>query len=350
MSTLVVAFDESDVKDEANIDKDTNVSVSSGMGLKDSMKPIMWCLKLTGLLHSIPLKGPCQRKNLMAMLSKVCYSPGLLYAIFVVLLLWCNVGLSLMPFQNVTTFDGAACNQIITSTWFLQVACTALANTILCRRWRKIFPAWDKNVNTLDPRLQIGIRRSAIVAVVFYVVWLFAEFGFVGLGAYLLGGGGLAAGGSLTDNKAFNGFFQFLFILIFFYFVSTWYLMTAAFSILAVGLFRAFQRFQKRLEENFVDGKFKGDIEQLRQKHGGLVRLLGTIDDMFSVYIMMIVGTIIPLIIFTLYFVLFETIDMFSYVATWWSISLSVFQIMVVFFGGGIVNHMVSLSDGCGIH
>ncbi|XP_033735172.1 uncharacterized protein LOC117323814 [Pecten maximus] len=337
MPTLVMPFNGGSADPDSS-DTDSK-NIDSRLGLKDSLTPILWIMKVTGLLRGVTLKRPCQKQSSDVSAGRCC-SPSLVYGVFVVCLLWCNVALSLWSFRDMTSFDGVVCNQIITSTWFFQVASTALGNIWLSKRWNRIFTAWDKHVKSLDPRLAMSDRRCAVVGAVLYVVWLLAEFGFVGIGAYLLGGGGIGSGGSFTDHHHFNVFFQFLFVLIFFYFISAWYLMTAVFSILAIGLYRAFKAFSKRFEENFVDGIFKGDVEQLRQKHGSLVRLLGMVDGMVSVYIMLIVGTIIPLIIFTLYFVLFESIDTFSYMATWWSVSLSVIQIMLVFIGGGLVNYM----------
>ncbi|OWF49244.1 hypothetical protein KP79_PYT05061 [Mizuhopecten yessoensis] len=338
MPTLVMPFVERSTDNDSS-DTDRKIT-DSRMGLKDSLGPILWILRLTGLLYGVTLSSPCRKQSVTEMLSRRCCSPCLLYGIFVVCLLWGNLALSLWSFNGMTSFDGFVCNQIITSTWFFQVACTALCNIWLSKHWNTIFTTWDKHVISLDPRLAVGDRRSAIVAAVLYVVWLLVEFGFVGIGAYLMEGGGIGSGGSFTDQHHFNMFFQFLFVLIFFYFISAWYSMTAVFGILAFGLYRAFRAFFKRLQENFVDGKFKGDVEQLRQKHGNLIRLLGIIDGLVSTYILLVVGTIIPLIIFTLYFVLFETIDTFSYMATWWSVSLSLIQIMLVFIGGGLVNHM----------
>ncbi|XP_060085133.1 uncharacterized protein LOC132564496 [Ylistrum balloti] len=339
MPTLVMPFD-GRPSDHEGSDTDSK-NTDSRMGLKESLNPVLWLLRMTGLLFGVTLYSPCRKPSKADMLTKRCCSPSLVYGVFVVFLLWSNVALSLWSFRDMTAFDGVVCNQIITSTWFFQVASTALGNVWLSKRWNRIFTAWDKHVISMDPGLAIGNRRSAIVAAVLYIVWLMVEFGFVGIGAYLLEGGGIGSGGSFTDQHHFNMFFQFLFVLIFFYFISAWYLMTAVFTILAFGLYRAFNTFSKRLEENFVDGKFKGDVEQLRQKYGSLVQLLGDVDGMVSMYVMVIVGTIIPLIIFTLYFVLFESIDTYSYMATWWSVSLSLIQIMLVFIGGGLVNHVV---------
>lgn len=84
-------------------------------------------------------------------------------------------------------------------------------------------------------------------------------------------------------------------------------------------------------------------MERYRLLHVKLVELLRIADDMFSMYVLVTIATIIPLIIFTLYFVLFETVDTFSYAATWWSVGLSVIQIVFVFMAGGVVNHEVSI-------
>ncbi|KAK3092116.1 hypothetical protein FSP39_025348 [Pinctada imbricata] len=310
-------------------------------GLKGTIKPLLWCLKATGLLHDVELRT---RRNDDVEGESVGIEEAkrsrcswyLSYSIFVTLLLWGNFGNSLTVFKGATSFDGLVCNQIITSTWFLQVALFALNNNIGCRHWYGVFQKWDILAKNLEFEKDKSMRRCAVFTSVLYVTWIITSLLFTSIGSLFISGNF-----AVFSGEASGIIIWIVFLVIYFFFSSAWFLLTASFTVTSFAVYVAFRKFNKRFNEAIsADGKFTGDIEENRHQHEELVQLLRKADDIFSLYILVAIGTIIPLIIFTLYFVLFESVDLYSYVATWWSVSLSMIQITVVFVSGGIVNHV----------
>lgn len=306
--------------------------------IKQILRPLLYCLKFTGLLHTVDVLrdgDPSDKPK-----PKRCCSVYKAYAILIILILWYNFGFSLLSFRDATRFDGFVCNEIITSTWFFQVAGIAVNNYLKCHVWNDLFKQWDKMSEDLKIDMEKTMKRSVITVTVCYGVWLICAFAFTTIGFVLNPALQSPIPGTGYDVAVV---FRVVFIITYFYFVTTWYLLTSVFAIMAFGAYRVYQNYDKKLKDAFVgNGKFVGEIEKFRLQHDKLTRFLGTADGMLSAYVFFTIGTIIPLIIITLYFVVFQTIDTFSYIATWWSVSLSMVQLTVVFIGGGLVNHVVS--------
>ena len=314
-------------------------------GLRRSFRPLLWVLKLAGLLYGVKLKqnpvgdrresGDQQTTNVKE--SKCSF--WLFYDIAVFLILLGNFVNSLTIFQTATAFDGNVCNEIITATWFLQVACYALNNIVSCKNWNLFFQRWDELASSLGFKDSKTPWRISVATCILYVLWLLASFGFMGIGIYFI-----IDSGPPPPSDAVSVIVRIVQLIIYFYFVSAWFLLTAMFVIACYVIYIAFRHFKKKfLGAISIEGKFNGDMERFRLLHMKLIELLHTADDIFSMYLLVTIATIIPLIIFTLYFVLFETVDTFSYAATWWSVGLSLIQIIFVFIAGGVVNHEVSM-------
>lgn len=54
------------------------------------------------------------------------------------------------------------------------------------------------------------------------------------------------------------------------------------------------------------DGSFTGDVEESRRHHDSCCRLLHSADSIVRVYLLLAITTAIPLVVFTIYFVLFK--------------------------------------------
>ena len=316
-------------------------------GLQGLLKPLLWCLKVTGLLHGIELRKPKPKENdpeeepnIHVVENRRRCSIYLAYSVSVNILLLANFGNSLTVFKGATSFNGHVCNQIITATWFLQVLLFALNNITGCRYWELVFKKWDAQAKMLDIEKDKNIRRGAVIASVVYVSWIIASMLFTSIGALFI----TDQVAVFTNGEAGGVTIFLVFLVVYFYFASVWYLLTASFVVTCFAIYTVFRRFNRKFNNAIsADGKFNGDLEEYRLQHEDLLQLLRTADDIFSMYILVAIATIIPLIIFTLYFVLFKSVDLYSYVATWWSVSLSLIQITVVFIAGGVVNHVVSI-------
>ena len=314
------------------------------------MKPLFWCMKIVGLLHGVPLRAKDTEENVSSSV-KSCERIYKIYAIIVILILWFNFALALSSFGNVTKFDGIVCNQIITTMWFFQIAYCSVCNFVVCKHLKEFCEMFDKVIEYINFDNFSYIRKCAVVATVLYVLWLMIAFTFTGLGSYFLNGN--VAGPFGQVSPVVDIVMRIVFLITYFYFTSTWYLIMAPFLVISMVLLKAFKHFNKSFKQCFDNGKFKADIETTRMQHEQLTRVLAQADKVYSMYIMSSIGTVIPLIIFTLYFVLFESIDTFSYIATWWSACLSITQMLVIFLGGGLVNHEVrhfNLKQGFLVH
>ncbi|VDI19803.1 Hypothetical predicted protein [Mytilus galloprovincialis] len=310
-----------------------------------SIKPLLWCLKIAGLLPGIPLLGggntDSDNNEISPARVRIRSCSGRVYTVYsivVILILWYNLALSLTAFVSVTQFNGIVCNQIITSMWFLQIAYCAVCNFFVCKHLKVFCVQFDDVAKSINFTNYYFIRKCAIGATVLYVVWMLIAFTFTGLGSYFLAAGNV--GGPFGEVSFGVGIIvRIAFLVTYFYFTSTWYLIVASFFVVSLVLTKKFRHFNRSFKKCFEDGKFKGDIETTRMQHEHMSRLLFQADKVFSMYVMSSIGTVIPLIIFTLYFLLFESIDVFSFIATLWSACLSIIQMMVVFLGGGFVNH-----------
>lgn len=308
-----------------------------------AIKPFLWCMKIVGLLPGFPIGGKEQTSESGLNDSNHQCKPCLgtfyrIYSLFVILILLYNFCIALAAFQGVTEFDGIVCNQIITCMWFFQIAYGAVCNFFLCKHMKKYCKLFDKVAIAVEFKNYGFVRKCAVSASVLYIIWLLFAFTFTGVGLYFMGTvpGPIAPAAPETEV-----FFWILFLVVYFYFSSTWYLIVASFSLTSIVLVKIFKHFNRSFRECFDDGKFKGDIETKRFQHEQLSRLLGQADKVFSMFIMSTIGTVIPMIIFTLYFLLFESVAIFSYVATFWSAFLCITQLLIIFLGGGIVNHEV---------
>ena len=310
-----------------------------------SVKPLLWCMKIVGLLPGFPLVGKVQDSeidssndnNRAKSWSGVLYR---IYCVVVVMILLYNLAVALMAFKGVTEFNGTVCNQTITSMWFFQIAYCGICNYYVCKHMKTYCSQFDIVATAIDFRDYSFVRKCSIAAAVFYIVWLFVAFTFTGLGLYFAE----AVPGPMTGpvSPEVEIVFWILFLVVYFYFTSTWYLIVALFSVTSIVLTKAFKHYNRSFRECFENGKFKGDIENKRFQHEQLSRLIGQADKVFCMYVMSTIGTVIPMIIFTLYFLLFESVAIFSYIATFWSAFLSITQLLIIFLGGGIVNHEVS--------
>ncbi|XP_052069768.1 uncharacterized protein LOC127708693 [Mytilus californianus] len=308
-----------------------------------SMKPLLWCLKITGLLPGISLIGgntDSDNNEITPDRVRIRSCSGRVYTVYsivVILILWYNLALSLTAFVSVTQFNGTVCNQIITSMWFLQIAYCSVCNFFVCKHLKVFCDQFDDVAKSINFTDYYFIRKCAIGATVLYIIWLLIAFTFTGLGSYFLAGNVAGPFGNVSVGVEI--IVRIAFLVTYFYFTSTWYLIVASFFVVSLVLTKSFRHFNRNFKKCFEDGKFKGDIETIRMQHEHMTRLLFQADKVFSMYVMSSIGTVIPLIIFTLYFLLFESIDVFSFIATLWSACLSIIQMMVVFLGGGFVNH-----------
>lgn len=133
-------------------------------------------------------------------------------------------------------------------------------------------------------------------------------------------------------------------IIAYFFLVSTWFLLTSQYVLVCVCVYTLlkslFHNIRRCVDES---NRPKDIVEKFRRQHEQICRTVKYADDILSVFIMVAVFTTIPLIVLTLYFVLFvsDATATFSYAATWWSICLSTLQLVIVFSFGGAVNYMV---------
>ncbi|KAH3863527.1 hypothetical protein DPMN_026516 [Dreissena polymorpha] len=299
-------------------------------GFQSGFKHFLLCMKITGLQHLqwTENAGTKCRQRLMQV-----------YRIFVPGILLVNFVFSLGQFMSVSGFDAALLNSMISSIWFLQVTLFALNNVARGWRWDRFYRAWDDYAAEHKVDTCTLVRGVSIAATVSYLVWLATATGFLAI--------------SLSSPAPPSGFMlyipQFLtipitvvIIVAYFFFVSTWFLITAQFLTLCVSLCKLLLSIHTSIERSLDKNEnFNEKLERLRQQHESVCSMIFLADDVVSVFIMVTVFSTIPLIVLTLYFVLFDSSDVmaFSYIATWWSITLSVLQLASVFIAGGAVNY-----------
>lgn len=305
---------------------------SSENGFQYEINPFLFSLKITGLHHLY--WSETNRKKFQRTL-------GVAYRFFVPVLLAVNFLFSLGEFTNVHGFDGALLNNLISSIWFLQVAMFSVNNGLRGWRWDRFYSSWNDYKNEYKVDDQVKTRRTAIVAVSCFIVWLFVASAFMAF--------------SLSTPRPPSGFMVFIppelavlmliFIVVaYFFFISTWFLMTSQFAVICIAICKLLEHLYQSIKKCLENREtFSEKVEKFRQQHDKICTMINLADDILSIFVFVTVGTTIPLIVLTLYFVLFDTSkdQTFSYVATWWSISLSTIQLAAVFLFGGAVNFMV---------
>ena len=298
------------------------------------IKPFLICLRLTGLHHF-------NLKHEETVSNKAKESFSHFYLGIVPFLLFVNFVISLGQFMSFSSFDGPFLNNVISSTWFLQVTCFSLNNLKHNKQWRKVYETWDKYAEQYNVNTWSQTRRLSIFLTVFYIFWFGLATGFL-----------VWSTSSPAPPSGFMGqipgpvvtmLMVFIFIA-YFFFISTWFLLTAQFTMICIVICRAFTLNYKELKSS-AEEVILENIENYRQQHNKLCSLISVSDGILSMFILVTMFTTIPLIVLTLYFVLFISVETtsFSYVATWWSISLSTMQLSVVFIASGAVNFAVSL-------
>lgn len=306
-------------------------------GLKFEIKPFLLCLKFAGL-HHFSFSDDGRRKCF----RKIAF----VYRVFVPCVLIVNFIISLGEFTNVQGFDSTLLNNLISSIWFMQVTLFSVNNTIRCWRWDRFYKKWDNYNETYKTDYKNKNKKTATTAVICYIIWLLVAAAFMAV--------------SMSSPRPPSGFLVYLpeeliflmtsFIVVaYFFFVSTWFLLTSQFAIVSISLCRLLEDLYQKIKRCFENReKISEQIEGFRQQHDIICVMILLADDILAMFIMVTVASTIPLIVLTLYFVIFVTdeVEMFSYVATWWSISLSTLQLAIVFLFGGAVNYMVSNTIG----
>ncbi|KAK3579451.1 hypothetical protein CHS0354_028252 [Potamilus streckersoni] len=298
--------------------------------LEVAIKPFLACLSIAGLRRRHIVT---EEKNI-GIFRQLIRWKYMFYAIIILLLLWSNFLFSLKDFASVHAFDGKLCKDIISSAWFLQVAFYAANNLVMGRHWPSFYTAWDKYAENTGTKTRSMVRKLAIFLTIVYACWVVSSCVFLTISA-LQTRANTTASLSLTEAIFVN---IFLFTA-YFYFVSTWFLLTAQFALACFMFYRAFREQYRDLKLDVEEKcSVSNTIESHRLRHDNLCRLVSQADSIFSMFIFVTVATAIPLIVFTLYFVMFETTDTFSYGATWWSVILCTVQLFVIFIGGAAVN------------
>ena len=298
------------------------------------LKPFLICLKITGL-HQFNWRK--DEHETVSFRTKECL--GHLYMGVVPFLLLVNFVISLGQFSSFTTFDGPFLNNVISSTWFLQVTCFSLNNLKRISHWKTVYEAWDKYAERYNVDTWRLTRRLSIAFTLMYIVWFILATGFlVWSTSSPAPPTGLMA---LVPAQVATMFIAFVFIA-YFFFISTWFLLTAQYTLISILICRALELHYRGIKAAKVENVLE-NIEFHRQQHDKLCSLINVADGIVSTFVLVTMFTTIPLIVLTLYFVLFVTVETtsFSYVATWWSISLSTIQLAIIFIAGGAVNFSV---------
>lgn len=303
---------------------------------QSSTKPFLFCLKITGLHH---LCWPAQEGRKFGRQLSVFYRG------FVPALLFTNFVFSLGEFTTVHEFDGALLNSLISSVWFLQVTFFSMNNVMRCWRWERFYKNWNDYIEAYKIDCTVNTRKMAILAVCSYFVWLIVASAFM---VVSIGTRKPPSGFMVYIPDGFAPLILAILIVAYFFFVSTWFLLTSHFAVICVALCRLFENMYQTIKRCFENREtFTEKVERFRQQHDKICIMIFLADDILSMFIMVTVATTIPLIVLTLYFVIFVTDDVhtFSYVATWWSITLSTVQLAIVFLFGGAVNYKVNASN-----
>ncbi|XP_046326178.2 putative gustatory receptor 28b [Haliotis rufescens] len=297
---------------------------------KQKLKVLLTCLRLTGFLYYKPKRGERNRKDFV---SKI-------YCSTVLLILWINFGFATLYFKDMTVFNGVLCNVIVSTVWFFQAACFVTNNFFRCHLVEDFLYDLDSYLSEVSLDMYRSLKNASLALSISYFIWLGCAFTFGGLA-------NLFVSDSPFDGTSFGAFviLKIFLAIVYFYFVSSWYLLMSLFVLLSYILYRSFTDLNTRLS-NVVnqDGCCRGDLEIFRLQHHRVCLLLEKANAIFSVYVLITIGTVIPLIVFTLYFVIFESIEMFKFFAVWWSVSLAVLQLLVVFVCGALVNHYAHAS------
>ena len=302
--------------------------------LAKCIKPFLNCLKITGL-HSFNWRKD-DHENVSFRTKQFL---GNLYMGVVPFLLLVNFVISLGQFASFTTFDGPFLNNVISSTWFLQVTCFSINNLKRISRWKTFYEAWDKYAERYTVDTWRLTRRLSIGFTIMYIIWFIIATGFlVWSTSSPAPPTGIMA---LVPASVATMFIAFVFTA-YFFFISTWFLLTAQYGLISILMCRAMNLHYRGIKSAKVEDVLE-NIEYYRQQHDKLCSLINVANGIVSTFVLVTMFTTIPLIVLTLYFVLFVTVETasFSYVATWWSISLSTIQLAIIFIAGGAVNFSV---------
>ena len=302
--------------------------------LEECLKPFLCCLKITGL-HFLNWKPEDSFS------FRVKEHIGQLYMWVVPLLLFVNFVISMGQFTSFSGFDGPFLNSVISSTWFLQVTLFSLNNLKRNQRWKNVYETWDKYAEKYNVDSWSQARRMSILLCVLYIVWFILATGFL-----VWSTSSPAPPSGLLSQLPASVITMFTGIIFtaYFFFISTWFLLTAQYTMISVLICRALNLHHNELKTGTKETVIE-KIEEHRQQHDKVCSLINAADDIVSPFVLVTMFTTIPLIVLTLYFVLFISVDStsFSYVATWWSISLSTIQLAVIFIAGGAVNFSVRI-------
>ena len=300
--------------------------------LVECIKPFLLCLKITGLHH-------LTWKPEESFSFRVKEHLGQLYLWIVPLLLFVNFVISLGQFSSFNAFDGPFLNNVISSTWFLQVLCFSLNNLKRNQDWKKVYVAWDRYAEKYSVDTWNQARKLSILLTLLYSLWFLLATGFL---VWSTSSPAPPSGLMILIPASVATMLTAFVFTAYFFFISTWFLLTAQYTMISILICRAlklhYNEIKSGTEESVLD-----NIENHRQQHNKICSLISVADDIVSPFILVTMFTTIPLIVLTLYFVLFISVETtsFSYAATWWSISLSTIQLAVVFIAGGAVNFSV---------
>ncbi|XP_046576986.1 putative gustatory receptor 28b [Haliotis rubra] len=297
---------------------------------KEKLKVFLTCLSLTGFLYYKPKRDERRTKDLLCQI----------YCSMTLLIMWINFCFSTVYFKDATVFDGALCNIIVSTVWFFQAACFATNNFFRCHLVEDFLQDLDSYLSEVSLNMYRSLKNVSLSLSVSYIIWLVCAFTFGGMS-------NLFVSDSPFPDTGFEAFviLKIFLAIVYFYFVSSWYLLMSLFVLLSYILYRSFADLNTRIS-NVVDqeGCCHGDLERFRLQHHKICLLLDKANTIFSVYVLITIGTVIPLIVFTLYFVIFESIEIYKFYAVWWSVSLAVLQLSVVFMSGALVNHYAHAS------
>ena len=297
------------------------------------IKPFLFCLRITGL-HLFNWK---KEDETVSLRIKECL--GRLYMGVVPFLLLVNFVISLGQFASFTTFDGPFLNNVISSTWFLQVTCFSLNNLKRNSQWKTVYETWDKYAERYNVNTWTQTRRLSITFTVLYILWFVLATGFL---VWSTSSPAPPSGIMAQVPASVATMFTVVVFIAYFFFISTWFLLTGQYSMISILICRALNLHCHEIKSAKAENVLE-NIEFHRQQHDKLCSLISVADGIVSTFVLVTMFTTIPLIVLTLYFVLFISVETtsFSYVATWWSISLSTIQLAIIFIAGGAVNFSV---------
>ncbi|WAQ96831.1 hypothetical protein MAR_029521 [Mya arenaria] len=300
-------------------------------GIQASFRSFLTCMKITGLHH-------LKRRKTNG--GKIWKRLAWMYRLFVPGVLLANFVFSMGEFRSITSFDAYSLDHMIASISFLQVTLFSLNNIIRGRRWDRFYKAWDEYTEVNKIETSRWIRKFSLAVMWGYFIWIATAAGFLAL--------------NMSNPRQPSGFAELLpdslmspvmvfTSIAYFFCASTSFLLTAQFILTCTAICRVLHVLYRAMCISIEhDDTLKEKMEMFRQQHEKCCRIISLADDVLSVFTLVTVFTTIPLIVITLYFVLFDKseVETLAYAATCWSITLSVLQLTVIFLFGGAVNYM----------